>query len=123
MSLSLKNPIALAKNIKKMNPIRAFKSLIIINYVILQGQTMLPITKVTSISILQMHLAIRYLFIIPTKVILFNKTLDRCSLVKLVGGRALDKKNRWLMRKATKKLRKVHRLACFKLIKLILQLL
>lgn len=122
MSLSLKNPIALAKNIKKMNPIRAFKSLIIINYVILQGQTTLPITKVTSISILQMHLAIRYLFIIPTKVILFNQTLDRCSLVKLVAGRALDKKNRWLMRNATKKLQKGHRLACFKLIKLILQL-
>jgi hypothetical protein len=122
MSLSLKNPIALAKNIKKMNPIRAFKSLIIINYVILQGQTTLPITKVTSISILQMHLAIRYLFIIPTKVILFNQTLVRCSLVKLVAGRALDKKNRWLMRNATKKLRKGHRLGCFKLIKLILQL-
>jgi hypothetical protein len=104
MSLSLKNPIALAKNIKKMNPIRAFKSLIIINYVILQGQTTLPITKVTSISILQMHLAaIRYLLIIATKVILFNQTLDRCSLVKLVAGRALDKNNRWLMRKATKK--------------------
>ena len=114
MSLSLKNPIALAKNIKKMNPIRAFKSLIIINYVILQGLTTLPITKVTSISILQMHLAIRYLFIIPTKVILFNQTLVRCSLVKLVAGRALDKKNRWLMRNATKKLRKGHRLACLK---------
>jgi len=55
-----------------------------------------------------MHLAIRYLFIIPTKVILFNQTLVRCSLVKLVADRALDKKNRWLMRNATKKLRKVH---------------
>ena len=115
MSLSLKNPIALAKNIKKMNPIRAFKSLIIINYVILQGQTTLLITKVTSISILQMHLAtIRYLFIIPTKVILFNQTLVRCSLVKLVADRALDKKNRWLEREATIKLLKGHRLACFK---------